>query len=133
MTKDNQKGILRLPQVSELVKLSRATIYRMIERDEFPSPIQIGLRSVGWLPKEINIWLESRPHTPHRGPTTETKGKESGESHSIQRRIRRQTMSNGNPHEYAKTPGANHGDRGEVAGNPRVRRPAGAGTAAVQK
>ena len=33
MTKDNQKGILRLPQVSELVNLSRSTIYRMIERD----------------------------------------------------------------------------------------------------
>ena len=45
MTKDNQRGILRLPQVSELVKLSRATIYRMIERDEFPSPIQTFQRS----------------------------------------------------------------------------------------
>ena len=78
MTKDNQKGVLRLPQVSELVKLSRATIYRMIKRNEFPSPIQIGLRSVGWLPNEINIWLESRPDTPHPGPTTETKGKKSG-------------------------------------------------------
>ena len=132
MTKDNQKGILRLPEVSELVKLSRATIYRMIKSNEFPRPIQIGLRSVGWLPKEINIWLESRPHTPpldrprrQKGKNLETKGKKSGESHSIQHRIRRQTMSNGNPHEYAKTPGANHGDRGVVAGNPRVRRPAG--------
>ena len=79
MTKDNQKGILRLPQVSELVKLSRATIYRMIKRNEFPSPIQIGLRSVGWLPKEIDIWLESRPHTPPPGPATETKGEKSGD------------------------------------------------------
>ena len=78
MTKDNQKGILSLPQVSELVNLSRSTIYRMIERDQFPSPIQIGLRSVGWLPKEINIWLESRPHTPHPRPAMETKRKKSG-------------------------------------------------------
>ena len=86
MTKDNQKGILRLPQVSELVNLSRSTIYRMIERDQFPSPIQIGLRSVGWLPKEINICLESRPHTPPSGPTMETKGKKSG---AKRKRIRR--------------------------------------------
>ena len=64
MTQDNQKCVLRLPQVLEKVSLSRATIYKMISRGEFPRPVQIGQRSVGWLPEEVNAWLESRPHTP---------------------------------------------------------------------
>ena len=61
---DNQKYILRMPQVLEQVNLSRATVYKMIGRSEFPKPIKIGQRSVGWLTQEVNSWLESRPHTP---------------------------------------------------------------------
>ena len=33
---DNKKYILRLPQVLEQVNLSRATVYKMIQRSEFP-------------------------------------------------------------------------------------------------
>ena len=63
---DNRKYILRMPQVLEQVNLSRATIYKMIRRSEFPKPVQIGQRSVGWIVEEINSWLQSRPHTPPR-------------------------------------------------------------------
>ena len=63
---DNQKHIIRLRQVLERVSLSRATVYKMIRRSEFPKPVQIGQRSVGWLTEEINTWLESRPHAPPR-------------------------------------------------------------------
>ena len=44
---DNRKYILRLPQVLEQVNLSRATVYKMIRRSEFPKPVQIGQRSDG--------------------------------------------------------------------------------------
>ncbi len=44
---DNRKLILRLPQVLEQVNLSRATVYKMIQRSEFPKPVQIGQRSDG--------------------------------------------------------------------------------------
>ena len=44
---DNRKFILRLPQVLEQVNLSRATVYKMIQRSEFPQPVQIGQRSDG--------------------------------------------------------------------------------------
>ena len=71
MTQDNQKRIIRLRQVLEQVGLSRATIYKMIGRSEFPRPVQIGRRSVGWLAEEVNAWLKSRPHTrPRTGPAT---------------------------------------------------------------
>ena len=63
---DNQKHIIRLRQVLEQVSLSRATVYKMIRRSEFPKPVQIGQRSVGWLTEEVNTWLESRPHAPPR-------------------------------------------------------------------
>ena len=63
---DNQKYILRLPQVLAQVGLSRATVYKMIGRSEFPKPVQIGQRCVGWLVEEINSWLKSGP--PPRPP-----------------------------------------------------------------
>ena len=44
---DNRKYILRMPQVLEQVNLSRATVYKMIGRSEFPKPVQIGQRSDG--------------------------------------------------------------------------------------
>ena len=63
---DNQKHIIRLRQVLAQVGLSRATVYKMIGRSEFPKPVQIGQRSVGWLTEEVNSWLRSRPHAPPR-------------------------------------------------------------------
>ena len=44
---DNQKHIIRLRQVLAQVGLSRATVYKMIGRSEFPQPVQIGQRSDG--------------------------------------------------------------------------------------
>ena len=44
---DNQKRIIRLRQVLAQVGLSRATVYKMIGRSEFPQPVQIGQRSDG--------------------------------------------------------------------------------------
>ncbi|MDX2470964.1 MAG: AlpA family transcriptional regulator [SAR324 cluster bacterium] len=50
--------ILRLPTVKEYTGLSRSTIYLRISKNEFPHPISLGGRSVGWLENEINEWLE---------------------------------------------------------------------------
>ena len=66
---DNQKYILRMPQVLAQVGLSRTTVYKMIGRSEFPKSVQIGQRCVGWLVEEINSWLQSRPHPPPRNMT----------------------------------------------------------------
>ena len=49
--------ILRRKQVEEKTGLSRSSIYLMLERDEFPKPIKLGVRSVGWLESEIDEWL----------------------------------------------------------------------------
>lgn len=50
--------ILRLPSVKESTGLSRSTIYLRMANNEFPRPISLGGRSVGWLEEDINKWLE---------------------------------------------------------------------------
>jgi|TARA_B100001964_G_C14208354_1_gene589248 prophage regulatory protein len=49
--------ILRLPVVKERTGLSRSTIYLRISKYEFPAPISLGGRAVGWLEEDINNWL----------------------------------------------------------------------------
>jgi prophage regulatory protein len=52
--------ILRLPAVKERTGLSRSSIYLRIARNDFPRPISLGARAVGWLEHEIEDWLASR-------------------------------------------------------------------------
>ena len=52
--------ILRLPTVKELTGLSRSTIYLRISKNEFPSPISLGGRAVGWVESDINNWLAEK-------------------------------------------------------------------------
>lgn len=53
------RRIIRLPQVCEMVGLSRTSVYRFIQRGEFPAPIKIGLMS-GWLEYEIAAWIDGK-------------------------------------------------------------------------
>lgn len=60
MTEVNINQILRLNDVIAITGLSRSTIYAYIERDEFPKPIKLGLRAVGWLASDIQNWIQER-------------------------------------------------------------------------
>ncbi len=40
--------------------LSRSTVYLMISRKEFPPPVSLGERAVGWVESEIDQWLDAR-------------------------------------------------------------------------
>ena len=53
-------AILRLPIVMAKVGLARSSIYARISAGEFPKPINLGPRSVGWLEAEIDQWIEDR-------------------------------------------------------------------------
>ena len=50
------KRIYRLPDVMNLTGLSRYSIYLRISTNEFPKPIKIGLRAVGWTEDSIITW-----------------------------------------------------------------------------
>ena len=49
--------ILRRKQVENRTGLSRSSIYLKISKKEFPPPVSLGARAVGWLESEINDWI----------------------------------------------------------------------------
>lgn len=49
--------ILRLPTVKARTGLSRSTIYLRVSDGNFPRPVQLGGRAVGWVETEIDEWL----------------------------------------------------------------------------
>lgn len=51
---------LRRPDVQNITGLSRSTIYAMMAEGEFPKPIKLGKRAVGWREADVAAWLESR-------------------------------------------------------------------------
>lgn len=52
--------IFRRPAVQELTGLSRSTLYDMMAKGQFPAPVKLGTRAVGWREADLNAWLESR-------------------------------------------------------------------------
>ena len=53
--------LLKSEEVSELVKLSRPTIYKMMSAGRFPRPVKIGSRAVRWRRADVEAWIEERP------------------------------------------------------------------------
>ena len=56
-------GVVRLPEVLAQVAIGKSTIYSLISRNEFPKPVQLCRRAVGWRQRDIDAWLESRTVT----------------------------------------------------------------------
>jgi prophage regulatory protein len=52
--------ILRLPTVKARTGLSRSTIYLRVSEGNFPKPVSLGGRAVGWVEAEINDWLNNQ-------------------------------------------------------------------------
>ncbi len=54
------QSMLRRPAVERVTGLSRSSIYAMIAEGQFPRPIRLGKRAVGWPQKDIEQWLANR-------------------------------------------------------------------------
>jgi prophage regulatory protein len=52
--------VQRRRDVLELTGLSTSTIYDMMARGDFPRPVRLGKRAVGWRESDLTKWLESR-------------------------------------------------------------------------
>ena len=52
--------VIKLAQVKELTTFSSATIYRLIEKGEFPRQLKLAERSSGWLLEDIYNWIEEK-------------------------------------------------------------------------
>ncbi len=53
--------VLNITQVTNMVGLSRTTIWRREREGDFPKRIYLGGRRVGWDAEEVTDWLQSRP------------------------------------------------------------------------
>lgn len=66
--------ILRLAEVIARTKLSRSTIYNRIAQGNFPAPIPLGGRTIGFIEAEVEHWLKQLIED-HRGtPSSPTTG-----------------------------------------------------------
>jgi prophage regulatory protein len=52
--------ILRLPAVLEYTGLSRSTIYAKIAAGQFPPPVALGLRAIGFKSDQVEEWVRTR-------------------------------------------------------------------------
>jgi len=51
--------ILRTREVMRLTGQARSTLYDKLSRGEFPKPVKLGQRAIGWYTSDIAKWLES--------------------------------------------------------------------------
>jgi prophage regulatory protein len=63
----NEPTQLRRPQVQQRTGLSRTTLYEYIKDGEFPAPVHIGARAVGWLESEVSDWIHARVKLTRQG------------------------------------------------------------------
>lgn len=61
--------ILRLPDVKRKTGQSRSSIYDKVQRREFPAPVKIGERAVGWVEAEVEAWVKMRIEARDGGTT----------------------------------------------------------------
>ena len=54
-------AIMKLPELVQRTKISRSAVYAMIARDEFPRPVRLGRRAVGWRVEDVEAWIADRP------------------------------------------------------------------------
>lgn len=52
--------IWRLPQVSQFTTMSRSWVYAAVKAGDFPAPVKIGHRAIGWRRTDVETWLQNR-------------------------------------------------------------------------
>ena len=50
--------LMRRSQLEERLGLTRSSIYKMMDDGEFPRPMKIGKRAVGWRADDVEHWLK---------------------------------------------------------------------------
>ena len=55
--------LMGITEVAMVTGLSRSTIYRLIANNEFPLPVSISSRRVGWRESAVIAWIETRTTT----------------------------------------------------------------------
>ena len=56
---------LRMASVMRRIGLGRSTIYRLIDSRDFPAPVKLAGRAVGWRRTDLERWSSARQATSH--------------------------------------------------------------------
>ena len=59
--------VLRLNAVVLATGLARSTIYKLIGSGEFPRPVPLSGRCVGWIDSEVAAWIQLKIEARERG------------------------------------------------------------------
>ena len=57
---ESAQTIRRRPHVEAQTGLPKSSLYALIAKGDFPKPIKIGARAVGWLDADVNDWIEKQ-------------------------------------------------------------------------
>jgi prophage regulatory protein len=62
MNNHTEKGdrFLRMPEVKITSGLSRAHIYLLMSKNQFPKQYKLGDRASGWLESEVRSWMNAK-------------------------------------------------------------------------
>jgi prophage regulatory protein len=52
--------IIRIRQVLELVGLKKTAVYDLRQKGDFPRPVRITGRAIGWVEEEVHRWIAER-------------------------------------------------------------------------
>ncbi|TXY26553.1 AlpA family transcriptional regulator [Vibrio cholerae] len=57
---ENNIRLIRFREVLTITGLSRSSLYRFIEENQFPPQVQLGDRVVAWVEGEVQEWIAQR-------------------------------------------------------------------------
>jgi prophage regulatory protein len=64
MNRSDPPGAIAIIRLAELqrrfVPMSRVSIWRKVRNKEFPAPIRLGIRAIGWRVADVEAWLAAR-------------------------------------------------------------------------
>ena len=61
--------ILRKPQVLMAIGMGNTWLYSAIARGQFPRPVKLGSRAVGWRKSEVEAWLAELDYSSENSAT----------------------------------------------------------------
>lgn len=54
-------SVIRIAEVVAQTGLPRSSLYAQVKRGDFPPPIKLGARAVGWRVEDVEAWIAARP------------------------------------------------------------------------
>jgi prophage regulatory protein len=58
----DQLQFFRPADVCSLLRISRPTLWRLRRAGQFPAPVSLSKRSIGWRRADVEAWVGSRPN-----------------------------------------------------------------------